>query len=314
MLVAVAVALVIATIGFNLLLARSNDAERRFAPAAARRLGAQPDPRRPWAGCVPVETSSDDGRSTAESGSSRAAQRSRRRGRAPQTNRGRTGAGAAGRAGSSTVEDTDERLYALPIIARGAARRHDRHRHLARPLRADTALGAASRRLVFAATVLLIVGAAAAWLLRSALRPVALMTEQAEAWSEHDLDRRFGLGEPHDELTRLASTLDRLLDRIAASLRHERRFSAELSHELRTPLAKVTAEAELALRRPRDPEEYREALARSSATRGRSLASSTRCSPPRSRRPARAASPTASRSRMPPRTRAGRSPTSAGSS
>ena len=79
------------------------------------------------------------------------------------------------------------------------------------------------------------------------------MTEQAEAWSEHDLDRRFGLGEPHDELTRLASTLDRLLDRIAASLRHERRFSAELSHELRTPLAKVTAEAELALRRPREP-------------------------------------------------------------
>jgi signal transduction histidine kinase len=89
---------------------------------------------------------------------------------------------------------------------------------------------------------------------------VELMTEQAEAWSEHDLDRRFGLGEPHDELTRLASTLDRLLDRIAASLRHERRFSAELSHELRTPLAKVTAEAELALRRQRDPEEYREAL------------------------------------------------------
>ncbi len=86
------------------------------------------------------------------------------------------------------------------------------------------------------------------------------MTEQADAWSEHDLDRRFGLGEPHDELTRLASTLDRLLDRIAASLRHERRFSAELSHELRTPLAKLTAEAELALRRPREPDEYRRAL------------------------------------------------------
>jgi signal transduction histidine kinase len=86
------------------------------------------------------------------------------------------------------------------------------------------------------------------------------MTEQAEAWSEHDLDRRFGLGEPHDELTRLAFTLDRLLDRIAASLRHERRFSAELSHELRTPLAKLSAEAELALRRTREPDEYRRAI------------------------------------------------------
>ena len=64
------------------------------------------------------------------------------------------------------------------------------------------------------------------------------MTEQAAEWSERDLDRRFELGEPHDELTRLAATLDRLLDRLAASLRHEQRFTAELSHELRTPLAR----------------------------------------------------------------------------
>ena len=86
------------------------------------------------------------------------------------------------------------------------------------------------------------------------------MTEQAAAWSELDLDRRFDQGEPHDELTLLAGTLDVMLDRIAASLRHERRFSAELSHELRTPLARVIAEVELALRRDRTPEEYRSTL------------------------------------------------------
>jgi signal transduction histidine kinase len=51
-----------------------------------------------------------------------------------------------------------------------------------------------------------------------------------------------------------------LLDRLAASLRHERRFSAELSHELRTPLARVRAESELALRRDRDPDQYRSSL------------------------------------------------------
>jgi len=87
------------------------------------------------------------------------------------------------------------------------------------------------------------------------------MTEQAAAWSERDLDRRFHLGEPHDEVTRLGATLDGLLDRISASLRRERRFSAELSHELRTPLANLTAEAELALRRDREAAEYRQALA-----------------------------------------------------
>jgi signal transduction histidine kinase len=86
------------------------------------------------------------------------------------------------------------------------------------------------------------------------------MTRQAAEWSEHDLDRRFALGEPHDELSELAATLDGLLDRLAASLRRERRFSAELSHELRTPLAGLLAESELALRRERTPEQYRESL------------------------------------------------------
>lgn len=116
--------------------------------------------------------------------------------------------------------------------------------------------------LVLAVVMLGLVGVAVWWLLRSALRPVAQMTEQAAVWSERDLDRRFQLGPPKDELTQLAATLDRLLDRIAASLRHERRFSAELSHELRTPLARVIAEAEVTLRRDRDESEYRTALER----------------------------------------------------
>ncbi len=82
----------------------------------------------------------------------------------------------------------------------------------------------------------------------AALRPVAEMTDRAAEWSETDLHRRFALGPPRDELTALAATLDGLLGRIDAALRHEQRFSAEMAHELRTPLAGVRAEAELALR------------------------------------------------------------------
>src|SRR5436305_1604388 len=114
--------------------------------------------------------------------------------------------------------------------------------------------------LVLGALVLLLVLVTARWLLGASLRPVVRMTRQAAEWSEHDLDHRFALGPPHDELTELSATLDRLLDRLAASLRHERRFSAELSHELRTPLTRVLAESELALRRHREPHEYRQAL------------------------------------------------------
>ena len=102
------------------------------------------------------------------------------------------------------------------------------------------------------------------------------MTRQAAAWSEHDLDRRFALGEPHDELGELAATLDGLLDRLAASLRREQLFLAELSHELRTPLARVMAESELALRRERDHERVpTRRLSRSTETPRNSRAWST---------------------------------------
>jgi signal transduction histidine kinase len=76
---------------------------------------------------------------------------------------------------------------------------------------------------------------------------VLQMTTRAEDWGAHDLDRRFDLGPPRDELTGLATTLDGLLDRIAASRRHEQRFAGEMAHELRTPIAGLRGRAELAL-------------------------------------------------------------------
>ena len=91
-----------------------------------------------------------------------------------------------------------------------------------------------------------------------ALDPVHEMTRSAADWSEHDLARRFGARPRPDELGELARTFDALLDRVAASLRHEQRLSAELSHELRTPLARIVAEIELLQRRERSPEERRE--------------------------------------------------------
>ena len=114
--------------------------------------------------------------------------------------------------------------------------------------------------LAMALAVLLVVAVGARWALAAALRPVARMTADAEAWSEAEPDRRFAAGEPYDELSQLAATLDGLLGRLAASLRREQRFSAELSHELRTPLARVCAEADLALRRERTSQEYHDAL------------------------------------------------------
>ena len=151
------------------------------------------------------------------------------------------------------------RLYAVPVVFGGKRLGTVVAGVLLAPYeqtRRTTLIGS----LAFALLLLLVVAVAARWLLAAALRPVARMTEAAAEWSDRSLDRRFELGAPHDELTRLAATLDNLLDRIAASLRHEQRFSAELSHELRTPVARIVAEADLALRRERPGSEYRAAL------------------------------------------------------
>jgi len=157
------------------------------------------------------------------------------------------------------IAASDTRLYAAPVTSHGkrvgtvvagvSLAPYEQTRKLA--LLASLVLGG---------LVVLLVLIVARWLLGASLRPVVRMTRQAAEWSERDLDHRFALGPPHDELTELAATLDGLLDRLAASLRHERRFSAELSHELRTPLARILAESELALRRRRTPNEYKDAL------------------------------------------------------
>ncbi len=166
---------------------------------------------------------------------------------------------AGGPARLADVGASDIRLYAEPVVVDG--------RRLGTVVAGislspyeQTRRTALYSSLAFGVLVLLVVAFAARWLLAGSLRPVARMTRQAAKWSEQDLDQRFDLGPPHDELTELAATLDGLLDRLAASLRREQRFSAELSHELRTPLSRVITEAELALRRERTAGEYRDAL------------------------------------------------------
>jgi signal transduction histidine kinase len=157
------------------------------------------------------------------------------------------------------IPGADIRLYAAPVVS-GGRRIGTVVSGVSLAPYEQTRRLALIASLVLGGLMVLVVALAARWLLAASLRPVVRMTRQAAAWGERDLDHRFALGEPHDELSELAATFDGLLDRLAASLRRERRFSAELSHELRTPLARVMAESELALRREREPGEYRRAL------------------------------------------------------
>ncbi len=89
----------------------------------------------------------------------------------------------------------------------------------------------------------------AAWVTRRALAPVADMARTAEEWSEHDLQRRFDLGTPDNEIRALGHTLDGLLDKVTQAILAEQRLTAELAHELRTPLTAALGTADLALMR-----------------------------------------------------------------
>lgn len=78
------------------------------------------------------------------------------------------------------------------------------------------------------------------WIVASrSLRPIDEITSVARDIQATDLDRRIGLDGPDDELTRLASTFDAMLDRLAGSFRSQQRFLAHTSHDLRTPLAVI---------------------------------------------------------------------------
>ncbi|WP_255945183.1 sensor histidine kinase [Streptomyces odontomachi] len=88
-----------------------------------------------------------------------------------------------------------------------------------------------------------------------ALRPVGAMTDRATQWSAVGSARRFGGTARPTELARLGSSLDALLDRTDAVLRHERQLTGELSHELRTPLSRIIAELDWWRSKPRSPQE-----------------------------------------------------------
>lgn len=116
------------------------------------------------------------------------------------------------------------------------------------------------RELLFAAPLALLLASLAGYGLASAaLRPVEAMRRRAASVTASS-PARLPVPRSRDEISRLAETLNEMLDRLHASLAHERRFVADASHELRTPLALLRTELELALRRPRSAEELEDAL------------------------------------------------------
>jgi two-component system, OmpR family, sensor kinase len=100
--------------------------------------------------------------------------------------------------------------------------------------------------------VLVVLGVAAAFLVRLSLRPLDRMGTTAGIIAGGDLSRRVAPATPRTEVGRLGLALNAMLDRLeeafaqrAASESRLRRFISDASHELRTPLAAIRGYAEL---------------------------------------------------------------------
>ncbi len=98
------------------------------------------------------------------------------------------------------------------------------------------------------------------WLSSRALAPVDAITSVAKTISVQNLSRRIASPQTGDELQRMAETWNEVLDRLESAVQRIRQFTSDASHELRTPLTLIRATADLALRREREPEEYRASL------------------------------------------------------
>ena len=99
-----------------------------------------------------------------------------------------------------------------------------------------------------------------ALLVRWQLRPLARMAEQAAAVGPSAPAARIEPVGTGAELVRLRDAMNGMIARLAEGLERERRFAADAAHELRSPLGEMRATVEVALRRPREAAEYREAL------------------------------------------------------
>ncbi|HEX4520220.1 MAG TPA: ATP-binding protein [Gaiellaceae bacterium] len=125
----------------------------------------------------------------------------------------------------------------------------------------DESLEHLRRELLLGSPLALVLAILAGYVLAgAALRPVEAMRRKAGAISAATPGSRLPVPPARDEISRLAETLNQMLDRLEIAFEHERRFVADASHELRTPLALLRTELELALRHPRSHAELEEAI------------------------------------------------------
>lgn len=96
-----------------------------------------------------------------------------------------------------------------------------------------------------------------------ALSPIAEVVAQVDNITASKLSARVEIGEysnEKDELQQLASTFNRMLDRLQLAFETQKSFVSNASHELRTPLTSIGGQLEVGLISDRSVDEYKQIL------------------------------------------------------
>jgi heavy metal sensor kinase len=108
--------------------------------------------------------------------------------------------------------------------------------------------------------ILLLAGLGGYFLADRTLRPIDRIRQTAAEIEASDLNQRIGYQGPEDEIGRLAVTFDRMLERLEAAFKRERRFAGDAAHELRTPLTVLKGQIEVTLSKSRSGQHYQDTL------------------------------------------------------
>jgi two-component system, OmpR family, heavy metal sensor histidine kinase CusS len=98
------------------------------------------------------------------------------------------------------------------------------------------------------------------WLVRLGLHPLNHLSEAVSQVSERDFHLPMDDKRLPAELKPIVERLTTTLEQLRRAFDREKQAAADISHELRTPLAAMLTTLDLALRKPRSGEEYRELL------------------------------------------------------